>query len=154
MASEIAESYKHLTGKELTATPYKNGAYSGSLRQELDKLTQVHPIVKTTKLNGTAYFMAVFEAGKPTRFHLFGGDKPLASLVPTLQSYAFQTSLPQGSKARLVREVRVICTPWAGCDADLLLPNALQMSFPTFVNVTQPGEAPVGVKLVPMMPQH
>ena len=152
--SQIAESYRRLTGNELTATPYKNGAYDGSLRQELDKLTQVHPIIKTTKLNGTAYFMAVFEAGKPTRFQLFGGDKVLASLVPTLQTHAFQNILPQGSKGRLVREIRVICTQWAGCDADLLLPNALQMSFPTFVNVTKPMDVPAGTKLVPMKPQH
>ena len=153
-AAQIAESYKHLTGKELTATPYKNGAYDGSLKAELDKRIEVHPIVKTTKLNGSAYFMAAFEAGKPTRVRLISGDKPLSSLVPTIEAHAFPTILPQGSKARLMREIRVICTQWAGCDADLILPTSIQTSFPTVVTVTKPVVAPPGVKLVPMQPQH
>jgi hypothetical protein len=151
----IAESYKHLTGKELTATPYKkNGFYDGGLRSELDKQIEVHPIVKATKLTGSAYFMAAFEAGKPTKVQLIAGDKSLASLVPTLQAHVFPPVLPPGSKARLMREIRVICTPWAGCDADLLLPTSIQTSFPTVVNVTKPGDSSAGPKLVPMQPQH
>jgi hypothetical protein len=153
LSLHIAESYKHLTGKELTATPYKkNGFYDGGLRSELDKQIEVHPIVKNTKLTGTAYFIAAFEAGKPTKVQLLSGDKPLTSLTPTLQAHVFPNVLPQESKARLLREIRVICTPWAGCDADLLLPTSLQISFPTVV--TKPADAPASPKLVRMQPQH
>ena len=48
-------------------------------------------------------------------------------MTAPLQSHSFPATLPEGSKAKLLREVRVVCTPWAGCDAYILLPASIEM---------------------------
>jgi tetratricopeptide (TPR) repeat protein len=121
----VMDAYKQLTGHELKATSLKNGQYNGSLREELDKMIEVHPAIPTTKLNGTAFFVFAFALGNPTHVTLVGGDKALSSLTPALQAHPFPGVLPTGSKAVLLREARVICSQWSGCDVDFLLPTAV-----------------------------
>jgi tetratricopeptide (TPR) repeat protein len=122
---KLMDAYKLLTGRQLKADPLNDGQYNGSLREELDKMIELHPAIRATKLNGTAFFIFAFTAGKPTSVTLIGGDKALASLTPILQAHPFPGVLPTGSKAVLLREARVICSQWAGCDVDFLLPTAV-----------------------------
>lgn len=121
---EIDSEYARITGQGIKATPLNGGQYSGSLREQLDKQLEVHPILAKTKLNGTAFFTLAFQNSKAMHATWMGGDKELESLAHTLETHPFPVVLPPGSKAVLLREARVICTPWAGCDANLLLPTA------------------------------
>jgi hypothetical protein len=145
---EIGESYKRVTGKGLTATALKNGQYDGSLRAELDKEVEIHELVHTTKLNGQALFSVAFEAGKPVKAYMIGGDKELAALVPALQAHSYPSVLPTGSKARVLREFRLICTPYAGCDAYILLPSSIQTPSINFRRVVTPANAPKDSKTI------
>jgi len=122
----IAESYKRLTGKELTATPLNQGQYKGSLRAELDKGLEIHPLVNATNLNGTAYFLLVSEAGQPLKVRLISGDSSLSALLHIISLRVPATAVPTGSKARVFREFQVICTQWAGCDGNFFVPNKVQ----------------------------
>jgi hypothetical protein len=123
---QIGERYKLVAGHELTATPLKQGSYNGSLREELDKLNEIHPLIAKSKVNGSGYFLLAFQASKPVKVSLIGGDKAVSSLSVTLQNHAFPSVLPAGSKAVLLREVHLICSEWAGCDADIELPTAIK----------------------------
>jgi hypothetical protein len=145
---QIAADYKRVTGKPLTSSSLNNGRYDGSIRAELDKELEIHELVRTTKLNGQAFFSVVFETGRPTKANLLSGEKELASLIPTLQAHAYAPVIPAGSKARLLRQVRVICTPYAGCDAYILLPSAIQMPAINFRRVVIPVNQPKGSKTV------
>jgi hypothetical protein len=58
---------------------------------------------------------------------LLSGDKGFDALAPLLQAHGFQPVFPKGSKATLLREVRVVCSPWSGCDAYLMLPGSVRM---------------------------
>jgi hypothetical protein len=138
----IESAYRRLAGHELRVTPLNDGHYNGSLREELDKRLEVHPILHTTKLNGSAFFTLAIQHGKPARVHLIGGDKALESLTSILEKHPFPSPLPAGSAAVLLREVRVICSEWAGCDADLLLPTSVTMPPVKIraVKMSKPGE--------------
>ena len=149
---KIAEGYQRVTGKELTTvTLNQHGGYSGSLEEERDRISEIHGFIRVTKLTGSALYTVAFEAGKPVKAIFLGGDNGFAALVPALQSHAYLPELPAGSKARLLREVRLICTPWAGCDAYFLLPNSIEMPSNTIkiktINVT-PANAPPGTKTI------
>ncbi len=152
LKGQIAAGYKRVTGKELTATSLNHGQYNGSLHAELDKEEEIHQLLHSTKLTGSALYIAVFESGQPTRISLLGGDKGFESLVPTLQAHVFQPMLPNGSKARVLREVRVICSPWSGCDAYLIRPNDIT-SVPVKIVPTnvqdQKGTKTVQIELQP-----
>jgi hypothetical protein len=78
---------------------------------------------------------------------MVGGDKALNSLTPALQAHPFPTVLPIGSKAVLLREARVICSQWAGCDVDFLLPTAVAM--PPVMVSPQESEKPIILKVRP-----
>ena len=65
-------------------------------------------------------------------------------MAATLQGNRFGVLLPAGSKARLLREVRIICTPYGGCDAYLFLPSAVQIP-PKDIT---PPNAPKGTKTI------
>ena len=147
----LAASYKKLTGRDIDAPSLNHGEYNGSLRAELDNEEQVKQLTKTSKLTGSGLFVLAFEAGKPAKATPIHGDKGMEVMAGTLQAHAFGTVLPAGSKAKLLREVRIVCTPWAGCDAYLLLPTSIQ--FPS-IDIT-PAGAPKGIKTVriEMQPQ-
>jgi len=69
------------------------------------------------------------------------GDQGFGNMALTLQAHSFSQELPLHSKARLLREVRVICTPWAGCDAYILLPTSIEIpATNVFTYVSSPGE--------------
>jgi hypothetical protein len=127
VSHHLADDYKALTGKDLTATPLNRGQYSGSLREELDKELEIHQLIRTTKLTGAGLYSISFEADKPLKVTFLGGDAGFASLTTALEAHAFPAELPSGSKARLLREINVICTPYSGCDAYMILPSSLRM---------------------------
>ena len=139
---QIAEGYRRVTGKDLIATALNaHGAYSGSLWEERDRLSEIHGFIRTTTLTGTGFYKLVFENGKAVSASFVGGDKGFEALVKTLQAHSYPSQLPSGSKARLSREIKLICTPYAGCDAYLLLPNAIEMPSKsvTVINVSTPN---------------
>ena len=151
LEEKIADGYKRTSGKPLTSKALNNGQYNGSFRAELDKEIEMHEFVHTTKFNGQALFSVAFEAGKPVKAYMLGGDKVMESLVPVLQSHTYTPVLPAGSKARLLREFRVICTPYAGCDVYILLPTSIQGPVTYFRRDNTPGNAskdPVTEKMV------
>jgi hypothetical protein len=151
----IAANYLKLTGKKISATPLKAGQYDGSLRAELDKDIEIRQFVKATKLSGQGLFAVSYENGTPVKAVLLQGDKGMGTIASTLEGNRFPVPLPTGSKARVMREVKLICSPWGGCDAYLLLPNAIT-SLPMKVKaieVAPPPDAPKGVKIVQMTPQ-
>ena len=121
----IGDAYKKITGKELTSTPLNHGEYNGSLRAELDKDHEIHGYIKSSKFNGQAIFTVAYEDGKPVKAYYLEGDESLAHLTAMLENHRFQVEVPTGSKARLLREVRLICSPYGGCDAYMLLPNSI-----------------------------
>jgi len=125
-SEKIAASYKNLTGTELSATPLKNGSYNGSLRAELDKSLEVHHL-PGVRVSGQAYFALTYEENHPIKAAFVAGDTNIAGVGQRLQEKLFPSNIPQGSKARLVREVHMICSPWAGCDVYLLLPSAITL---------------------------
>jgi hypothetical protein len=133
----ILDGYRKLTGKELTATALNHGEYNGSLEAELDKDHEIHQFTHTSKLTGSALYEVAFEAGKPAKVNFLQGDKGFAAMTATLQAHAFSPELPSASKARLLREVRLICTPYAGCDAYLLLPGSITMPSTSVGNVVR-----------------
>lgn len=122
----IADAYQKLAGKHIAATALKDNQYEGSLRAELDKAIERHPLISATKLNGQGYYAFAFQGGKTPKAYLLHGDKGMDSLIPRLERNPFSISLPPGSHALLLREVKLICTPYAGCDAYMMLPNDLK----------------------------
>jgi hypothetical protein len=145
LEERIAKSYLKLTGKPLTATPLNNSQYNGSLLAELDKETTFKGFIPTSKITGEAYFSVAYEAGKPAKARLLQGDKKFAPLAAALEAHKFGVLLPAGSKARLLREIRLTCSEYGGgCDAYLLLPSAIQIP----AKEITPPNAPKGTKTV------
>ena len=143
VADRIEASYEKLTGKHLTATALNHGQYNGSLSAELDKENDTKGITQTSKLNGEALFVLTYEAGKPTKSSLLQGEKGFDSMGSALLAHHFPVSLPSGSKARLLREVHLVCSSYGGgCDAYLLLPSAIQIPHKNIA----PAIAPNGTK--------
>lgn len=130
ISDKVAANYLRLTGKEINKAGegLNKGKYDASPRQELDKETDISHITKTSKLTGSGLYALVFEPGKSIQVKFLGGDKGFEKLDSTLKAVDFHPDFPSGSRARIFREIRVICTPYAGCDGYLQLPG----------NVTQP----------------
>ncbi|HVC47422.1 MAG TPA: DUF3857 domain-containing protein [Terracidiphilus sp.] len=154
----IAGAYRDLTGHDLRATGLNHGAYDGSLQAELDAMEQVRPLVRSTRLTGSALFILAFEEGKPTQVAFLGSDKAFRPLEAPLREHHFPPQLPSGSRARLLREVRVICSPWSGCDAYLLAPTSIAVprsDVPIHAIQLPLPNAPIGSKTieVPLKPQ-
>jgi len=126
---ECGDSYRRLTGKDPnTAARMPEGRYEGSSIAELNKDTEIRSFTPTSKYTGEVFFAVAYEAGKPAKARLLQGDKRFAPLGAALESHKFGVLLPTGSKARLLREVRLMCSEYGGgCDAYLLLPNAVQI---------------------------
>lgn len=151
----IAANYLKLTGKKIFATSLKAGQYNGSLRAELDKDIEIRQFVKATKMSGQGLFAVSYENGAPVKAVLLQGDKGMGAFATTLEGNRFPVPLPTGSKARVMREVKMICSPWGGCDAYLLLPTSISLPMKgNVLEVAAPPDAPKGVKIVEMKPQH
>ncbi|MFZ0301073.1 MAG: DUF3857 domain-containing protein [Terracidiphilus sp.] len=127
LPKRIEDGYKRVAGKELTATPLNHGSYVGSLQEELDKAIEIHQVVHTTKLTGEGLYIEAFEPDKPVKVSFLSGDKGFEVLAPVLQAHGFTALFPRGSKAKLLREVRIVCSPWSGCDAYQILPGSIRM---------------------------
>ncbi len=156
---KIANSYEELTGKELAATALNNGRYNGSLLAELDKETILHGFIPTSKYTGEVFFAVAYEAGKPPKAYLLEGEKKFAPLGGTLEARKLGGLLPSGSKARLLREVRMMCSEWGGgCDAYLLLPSAIHIpgsSFTVKAIQAAPNQTKtIQLKVSPLAVQH
>jgi hypothetical protein len=133
----IAASYEKLTGKPLTATALNHGQYNSSLRAELDKEMEIRSFTSKSKLTGEVLFTVAYEEGKPAKAYQLSGEKGFAPLAAALEGHNFGVRLPSGSKARLLREVRLMCSSYGGgCDAYLLLPTAVQIPGATTIRVT------------------
>lgn len=156
----IDDGYKRVTGRALIATPLNHGAYEGSLQQELDKATEIHQIVHATKLTGEGFYVEEFEPGKPARAKMLSGDKGFEALAALLQAHGFQPVFPKGSKATLLREVRVVCSPYSGCDAYQVLPGSVRMPSETIkvkaiqvpVSSAPKGSKTIEVRQIPAQP--
>jgi hypothetical protein len=145
----ISDDYTKITGKPLTATSLNHGEYKGSLRAELDSDIEFHGFTKASKLNGDVLFLVAYQEGKPVKARLLIGEKAFDSMAATLESRKIPAALPHGSKARLLREVRMVCSSYGGgCDAYVLLPtdikipavnNMIEVSAPP---ATQPAKDP------------
>lgn len=124
----IAQEYKKLEHKPISATALNGGRYyDGSLQSELDKDLEKRQYIPSTKVNGQGLYAVAYAQGKPVKATLIEGDKSMTAFIAHLERDPLPSPLPAGSKARLVREVKLICSPFGGCDAYLLLPNAVQM---------------------------
>jgi hypothetical protein len=147
VGDQIAASYQKLAGKPLTATALNHDQYNGSLSAELDKENEIKGFTQAGKLNGVAFFVLAYEPERPVKVYLLQGDKEFASMESTLLAHDFPVSIPNGSKARLLRAVRLICSSYGGgCDAYLLLPSAIHIP-PKGIT---PPNASQGTKVVPI----
>jgi hypothetical protein len=112
--------------------------------------------VRETKLNGQGYYAVTYMPDGTVRATLISGDPGMATLAPLLQGHRFPVPMPTGSKARLVREVHLICSPWGGCDA-YMLPTAVTLPMEMKVKAIQvapPPDAPKGANIVRMAPAN
>jgi len=135
----IAASYRETAGKPLTASAMNHGAYNGSLQEDLDKETEWKQFIHTTKLTGEGLYSVAYESGKPAKIYFLKGGKGFEALQTALNAHLFPAELPKGSKARLMREVRLVCSPWSGCDASLV--SAKSIEFPSGTSVSVPVRA-------------
>jgi hypothetical protein len=141
----ILDSYMKLTGKSLAPGPLNHGKYNGSLRAELDRETDIRGFTPTSKVTGQALFTVAYEEGKPVKAEFLEGDKVVAPMAAILEGHRFAVTLPTGSKARLLREVKLVCSSYGGgCDAYMLLPSAVQVP-PRDIT---PANAPKGTKTI------
>jgi hypothetical protein len=145
---QIGETYEDLTRRPLHATALNHGQYNGSLRAELDKGTEIRGFTPVSKLNGQGLFAVAYEAGKPVKANFLQGDRGLESMTVTLEGHRFPVTLPSSSKARLLREVRLICTPYGGCDAYMLLPTSIVMPSNNGTLDVSPPHSPPGTKTI------
>lgn len=128
VGDQIAASYEMLTGKPLTATALNHGRYDGSLSAELDEENEIKGFTRSSKFNCDAYFILAYEQEKPVKAYILQGDEGFPSMESTLLAHHFPVPMPNGSKARLLREVRLMCSSYGGgCDAYLLLPTAVHI---------------------------
>ena len=140
---ECGDSYRRLTGKDPnSAARMPGGRYEGSPIAELNKETEFHQVFRTSKVTGVGLFILVFEPGKPVQVRFLSGDQGVRGFESALKTVAFHPGFPAGSKARVLREIRLVCTPYAGCDGYMMLPNAVQIP-PKDIT---PPDAPKGTK--------
>jgi len=126
------------------------GNYNASTRQELDKENEFRQIARTSKVTGAALFTLSFEPGKPTQVHFLGGDTPIKIFEPALKSANYHPVFPAGSKARILREMRLVCTPYAGCDGYMKLPSSVEMpSIEMRTTTVQKNGREVTIQLAP-----
>ena len=66
------------------------------------------------------------EPGKPAEARFIGGDPAVKNYEAAIKSFAYHPVFPTGSKARILREMQLVCTPYAGCDGYMKLPSTVQ----------------------------
>jgi hypothetical protein len=126
---QIGENYHRLTGNDaetVAASMAKSNASESPVLQ-LSKKTEFRQITRSSKLTGAALYILAFEPGKPVQVRFLSGDKGFQNLENVFKSVPFHPLFPVGSKARILREIRMICTPYAGCDGYLILPSSVEM---------------------------
>ena len=148
--NESEGSYRRLTGKDTSFSSggLSGGRYDNSPRAELDKETDLKQITRTSKLTGSALFVLTFEPGKPLQAKYLNGDKGFQGMEGALRTVPVHPSFPEGSKARILREIRLVCTPYAGCDGYLLLPSSVVMPSRSIVHDITLPNAPGSAKTV------
>ncbi|HEY2472595.1 MAG TPA: DUF3857 and transglutaminase domain-containing protein [Terracidiphilus sp.] len=125
---DIAARYQALAGRDVNAPSVRlpGGAYVASPQAELDKVNEFRQITHTSKVTGSALFSLSFEPGKPAQVRFLGGDPSIKTFEPALKTFSYHPMFPTGSKARILREMQLVCTPYAGCDGYMKLPTSVQ----------------------------
>lgn len=151
--AHVDEKYKEWTGRALTATALNHGALKGSLREELDKTHETHPLIPKTTINAEGLFLLVERKGKAAEVVQLEGGKAFDSILPLLRKHDFGKVLPANSEAQLQREIRLVCSQWAGCDSYVLLASKIQtpgQNAPVKIYVDGTEKSPKLVRMVPM----
>jgi hypothetical protein len=147
---EIGESYHRLTGKDAntTSADIAKRNYLDSPISQLSKETEFRQVTRTSKLTGAALYVLVFEPEKHVQAKFVSGDQGFQGLEAALKAYPFHPVFPEGSKARVLREVRLVCTPYAGCDGYMILPSAIEIPRNSTLHLLALPNAPQGTKMV------
>ena len=123
----IGSAYKKLTGGPIKAHAIgPNGSYNGSLLDQLNKSNEIRRYIPNTRFTGDALYAVTYEADKPVKAQFLSGESRMASLSASLENHRFQVLLPTGSKARVMRQAKLVCSPYGGCDAYLMLPTHIE----------------------------
>lgn len=138
--SRIRDAYLNLTGSPLKATALSHGQYNGSLFAELNKNNAMRGFTKSSNLTGEATYSVSYEEGKPVKVVLQHGEKGFASMASMIEKNRFGDNLPAGSKARLIRQIRLICSAYGGgCDVYIQQPADIQMHIdPSILGIAPP----------------
>jgi len=138
--SRIRDAYLNLTRSPLKATALNHGQYNGSLDEELTKNNAMRGFTKTSNLTGEAVYTVSYEEGKPANVVLQHGAKGFASMASMIEKNRFGDNLPAGSKARLIRQIRLICSAYGGgCDVYIQQPADIQMHIdPSMLGIAPP----------------
>jgi len=125
---QIDSRYRALTERDVNSPAVRlpGGAYAPSPRAELDKQNEFRRILRTSKVTGSGMFALSSELGKPPQVQFIGGDTAIKSFASAIKSHSYHPVFPAGSKARTVREMQLVCTPYAGCDGYMKLPSSVQ----------------------------
>jgi predicted negative regulator of RcsB-dependent stress response len=120
---ETRHRLQNLTGtKASTAQNMFRGDSSGS---ELSQLRSVK-LKRLVPGSATAEFFLLFSPGpKIEDVKFISGSEKLKSASQALSEAHFQIAFPEGSSARLVRRVMLVCSAVTGCQAVLLTPNSV-----------------------------
>ena len=150
---KIADRYRALTGKDVNSAAVRlpGGAYASSPVAELDKENEFRQILHTSKVTGSGMFALSFEPGKPAQVRFLGGDNSIKGFEPAIRAFNYHPFFPAGSKARILREMQLVCTPYAGCDGYMKLPNSIQAPAVELRPIIKPQEKDgvVQIKLAP-----
>jgi hypothetical protein len=120
-SDDIAREYSHLTGH----APPDSRDKLKELKVELDQQSGDPTFIRSTKLDGSAIFLVSIGSEGPTKAIWYLDDDALAPAASSLEAHSFEPVFPIGSKAKLLREVYVNCSPGKGCTAFLRTPAVI-----------------------------
>jgi len=130
-SQQILSHYEKLTGRksppmaEIKRLP--NGEWTKTPGEELKDMLRVK-VSKKTSSYGVANFSAVFVPGRLESVRYISGDEGMKSMIGTLEATHFAMEFPAGSAAKIVRRVRLTCSPSSGCTAEMILLNQASMN--------------------------
>ncbi len=120
---ETRHRLEHLTGaKEPTVPELLRGDPNGS------ELSELRSVKHQRLVPGSAtaeFFLLVSPGPKVENVEFISGSKELKSAGQTLSTAKFQVAFPEGSSARLVRRVILMCSSVSGCEAVLFTPDTV-----------------------------
>jgi tetratricopeptide (TPR) repeat protein len=119
---EIQARYKKLTGK--SAVPNESwrlpsGEWTKTGPEQLSEMCTVK-LGKLSGVSGSAEYSVVFAPEKVESVEFIDGDDSLESLTDKLKATHYPVEFPEGSKAKILRRMKVRCTTAGGCTAFML----------------------------------